>query len=102
MGAGSTHGGVLQGEYKAPIKRHVSCELPSWLLTQQPYGTMDAVEKANTDKQTRWCTQYFQLQAHLFMYLRAKERKVGEGTYAVVYQGLSWSLFLRAFLMIMM
>ncbi|KAH8832204.1 CMGC/CDK/CDK7 protein kinase [Flagelloscypha sp. PMI_526] len=32
---------------------------------------MDAVEKANTDKQNRW----------------AKERKVGEGTYAVVYQG---------------
>jgi cyclin-dependent kinase 7 len=38
---------------------------------------MDAVERENADRQKRW----------------AKEQKVGEGTYAVVYKGSSQYLF---------
>ena len=52
---------------------------------------MDAVEKANAEKQKRWSAGFL----HTRMFLRdtirlnrAKDKKIGEGTYAVVYQGV--------------
>ena len=53
---------------------------------------MDAVEKANAERQRKWyvliltCYSQVFFCSHLII-CRIKDKKVGEGTYAVVYQG---------------
>ena len=53
---------------------------------------MDAVEKANAERQRKWCALlvsclFLLSQSSYIMICRIKDKKVGEGTYAVVYQG---------------
>ena len=56
---------------------------------------MDAVEKANAERQKRWCVclRHFLKarpnRSHGPQTKRVKDQKVGEGTYAVVYRGSS-------------
>ena len=59
---------------------------------------MDAVEKANYARQKRWYDVDFSRTAEPHTkgsrLYRAKDQKVGEGTYAVVYKGKASQVFL--------
>lgn len=48
---------------------------------------MDAVEKANADRQKRWYALVSTCSCGCSRSRRAKDQKIGEGTYAVVYKG---------------
>jgi hypothetical protein len=52
---------------------------------------MDAVEKANAERQKKWCELIPKYSAQVVNHQlsRAKVQKIGEGTYAVVYRGSS-------------
>jgi hypothetical protein len=49
---------------------------------------MDVVEKANSERRKRWCVYPLSSTRSVsFLPGRTKDKKIGEGTYAVVYQG---------------
>ena len=59
---------------------------------------MDAVEQENNERQKKWCVHPFVSIFTLlnpWPYPRLKDKKIGEGTYAVVYQGEIPSLVCR-------
>ena len=60
---------------------------------------MDAVEKANAERQRKWCVASFLASCKFavftfYVLFRIKDKKVGEGTYAVVYQGKCFLVYL--------